>query len=68
MRGRLEHEGIRTAASGLAGAAAMAEFARRFPEYPSPSPPDRPEFMFHRLFGVVRAAPMLADLAPVARD
>lgn len=24
--------------------------------------------MFHRLFGAVRAAPMLADLAPVARD
>ena len=68
MRGRLEHEGIPTAAAGLPGATAMAEFADRFPEFASLAPPDRPDFMFHRLFAEVRAAPMLADLGPVARE
>lgn len=65
--GRLERDGLPTAAAGLAGPAAMAEFGRLFPEYGALAPPERPDFMFPRLFGTVRARPMLDGLLPVAR-
>jgi UDP:flavonoid glycosyltransferase YjiC (YdhE family) len=65
---RLRGAGFAAMAGGLAEDAGMAEFARRFPEVRDLPPPDRPEFMFPRLFGSVRAAPMLDDLLPIARD
>jgi UDP:flavonoid glycosyltransferase YjiC (YdhE family) len=64
---RLEREGFRAVPAGLTQADGMAELARRFPELESLPPPERPDSMFPRLFGSVRAAPMLDDLAPVAR-
>lgn len=63
---RLDGEGFRTAAVGLGHGEGMAEFARRFPEVRELPPPERPDFMFHRFFGAVRAGPMLADLRPAA--
>jgi UDP:flavonoid glycosyltransferase YjiC (YdhE family) len=64
---RLAREGFKTAPAGLADREAMAEFYRRFPEVKSVPPPQRSDFMFPRLFGLVRFAPMLADLARVAK-
>ena len=65
---RLEREGFQTATAGLSRPEGMAEFARRFPECELLPLPERPDFMFARLFGTVRAAPMLADLVPVAKE
>jgi UDP:flavonoid glycosyltransferase YjiC (YdhE family) len=65
---RLEQIGIRTAPAGMTERDSMAELGRRFPEIQDLPPPRRPEYVFPRLFGSVRAAPMLADLVPVARS
>ena len=65
---RLEREGFRAVAAGLDEAEGMSELARRFPELQSLAPADRPTFMFPRLFGDVRAGPMLAALLDVTRD
>lgn len=65
---RLEREGFRAVEAGLDEAASMAEFAQRFPEVRTLAPAERPDFMFPRLFGDVRAGPMLAGVLPVARD
>lgn len=62
----LEREGIRAAPAGLTQPDSGRIFAERFPEIESLAPSDRPAFMFPRLFGGVRAGPMLADLAPIA--
>lgn len=64
--GRLQREGFATAPCGLGGAEAMAEFDRRFPEYRALPPAERPPFMFPKLFGAVRAEPMLDELTPIA--
>ena len=64
---RLEAEGITTAPVGMGEREAMAEFYRRFPEVHELPPPARSDFMFPRLFGTIRAAALLTDLAPVAR-
>jgi len=63
---RLSREGFRTAASGLGERQGMAELYRRFPEIHTMPPPERPNFMFPRLFGTVRAVAMLRDLEPIA--
>lgn len=65
---RLEREGFRAVEAGLDEPASMDEFARRFPEVSTLAPAERPDFMFPRLFGDVRAGPMLAGVLPVARD
>ncbi|HUP71595.1 MAG TPA: glycosyltransferase [Acidimicrobiales bacterium] len=65
---RLEREGFEASPAGRGEREGMAEVNRRFPEIQKLPPPERPEFMFHRLFGTVRAAPMLADLMPTARE
>lgn len=62
---RLEAEGITTAPVGMGEREAMAEFYRRFPEVHELPPPARSDFMFPRLFGTIRAAALLTDLAPV---
>ncbi len=64
---RLAREGFKTAPAGLGDREAMAEFYRRFPEVKSVPPPQRSDFMFPRLFGIVRMTPMLTDLARVAK-
>jgi UDP:flavonoid glycosyltransferase YjiC (YdhE family) len=66
--GRLEHEGIKTTIAGLDDGTAMKTFAERYPESAHVPPPEKSDFMFPRLFGVVRAKTMLDDLLPVARD
>jgi UDP:flavonoid glycosyltransferase YjiC (YdhE family) len=66
--GRLEREGIATSVAGLGDGVAMATFHERYPEVADVPPPERSDFMFPRLFGVVRAEQMLADLLPVARS
>jgi UDP:flavonoid glycosyltransferase YjiC (YdhE family) len=63
----LERDRFAAAPAGLDEREGMEEFARRFPEFGALAPPQRPEFMFPRLFGAVRAEPMLRDLEPVAR-
>lgn len=65
---RLEQEGFRVHAAGPGLAETLREFHRRFPEVETLPPAARPDFMFPGMFGAVRAAPMLADLSPVARD
>ncbi|MGH9280753.1 MAG: glycosyltransferase [Acidimicrobiales bacterium] len=64
---RLEREGFRAVPAGLE-AVDMPEFFSRFPEIQQLPPPQQPDVMFPRLFGAVRAGPMLDDLLPVARD
>jgi hypothetical protein len=62
----LEREGIRATPAGLTQPESGRLFAERFPEIESLAPSERPAFMFPRLFGAVRAGPMLADLMPIA--
>ena len=64
---RLEREGFETSAAGLGEREGMSEFNRQFPEIQTLPPPERPDFMFPRLFGTVRAASMLIDLMPAAQ-
>jgi UDP:flavonoid glycosyltransferase YjiC (YdhE family) len=66
--GRLEREGIATSVAGLDDGVAMSTLHARYPEMVDVPPPERSDFMFPRLFGVVRAEQMLADLLPVARS
>jgi hypothetical protein len=65
---RLQAEGFEVLAAGLGDADGMAEFLGHYPELQELAPSDRPDFMFPRYFGAVRAAPMLADLLPIAAD
>lgn len=65
---RLERDGFHALGAGLGETESMQEFHRRFPELAEIPLPDRPLFMFPRVFGVVRAGPMLGDLLPLARD
>jgi UDP:flavonoid glycosyltransferase YjiC (YdhE family) len=64
---RLEREGIETSPAGLSERDGMSELSRQFPEIQSMPPADRPDYMFPRLFGTVRAASMLVDLMPAAK-
>jgi UDP:flavonoid glycosyltransferase YjiC (YdhE family) len=65
---RLADNGFQARPAGLSQVESMNEFLRRFPEYDGLAPSERPDFMFPRLFGAVRAGPMLADLLPIARS
>lgn len=65
---RLQAEGFPVLEAGLGDAEGMGELMRRYPELREMAPSDRPPFMFPRYFGEVRAAPMLADLLPLATD
>jgi UDP:flavonoid glycosyltransferase YjiC (YdhE family) len=65
----LRDEGFEALEAGLAEEVARAEFERQFlPQVQALAPPRRPDFMFPRLFGRLRVAPMLQDLLPIARD
>lgn len=65
--GRLEREGIQTSVCGLDDGVAMSRFYQQFPEVRTIPPPQRPDYMFPRLFGTVCAPAMLADLMRVAQ-
>ncbi len=65
---RLRGDGFDAAAAGLTEREATAEFVRRYPEIHDIPGPGKAEFTFPRIFGGVRAGPMLADLVPVARS
>jgi UDP:flavonoid glycosyltransferase YjiC (YdhE family) len=66
--GRLEREGFETRVAGLDDGIAMKTFGERYPEAADVPPPEKADYMFPRLFGVVRAETMLDDLVPVAQD
>jgi UDP:flavonoid glycosyltransferase YjiC (YdhE family) len=65
---RLVNEGFEAMPAGLGGEAGLAEFLRRFPEVRGMPARERPPFMFPRMFGALRARPMLNDLLPIARQ
>ncbi|MGI9022061.1 MAG: glycosyltransferase [Acidimicrobiales bacterium] len=65
---RLDKVGFATTEAGLGEAESMTMFAEQFPEVTTIPPTERPLFMFPRIFGTIRAEPMLADLLPVVRD
>jgi UDP:flavonoid glycosyltransferase YjiC (YdhE family) len=62
----LEREGFNVMPAGLTQAESKKLFDERFPEFEAVPPSERPAFMFPRLFGTVRAGPMLKDLMPIA--
>jgi UDP:flavonoid glycosyltransferase YjiC (YdhE family) len=64
---RLRTEGFVAIAAGLDEDVAMERFEQQFSEYRELAPADRPDFFFPRLFGPMRAQPMLDDLLPIAR-
>jgi len=63
---RLEEQGFVVHASGPGLGESLQELHRRFPDVRSLPRTEWPNFMFPRLFGTVRAAPMLSDLLPIA--
>ena len=63
---RLGKEGFRAESAGLPVSVAMPAFRDRYPEAATLPPAELPAFMFQRFFGAVRAAPMVADLVPIA--
>ena len=66
MKTSLSDEEIRSTAAPLD--VSLAHFMKRFPEIQALPPAERPDFMFPKIFGSIRAEPMLADLLPIARD
>jgi UDP:flavonoid glycosyltransferase YjiC (YdhE family) len=64
----LRREGFEAMEAGLGKAPAIGKFFARFPQVLSVRPEERSAFTFPRLFGEVRAAPMLEDLLPLARQ
>jgi UDP:flavonoid glycosyltransferase YjiC (YdhE family) len=65
---RLEGYGFPVVAAGLGLAESQAQFFRLFPEYEALAPSERGAFLFPRLFGSIRAAPMLAETLAFARE
>ena len=63
---KLRREGFEVFAAGR-GDVPWAEFERRFPGLREMASSDRPELAFARVFGAVRAEPMIDDLLPLAR-
>jgi UDP:flavonoid glycosyltransferase YjiC (YdhE family) len=64
----LAADGFIVRAAGLNQAESRQLFDRQFPEFEALAPAERPAFMFPRLFGTVRAGPMLADLIPIMAE
>lgn len=64
---RLRADGFEAVAAGLGEDDGFPELHRRFPEIAALPAEERPDVMFPRLFGAVRAPPMLADLLPLVR-
>jgi UDP:flavonoid glycosyltransferase YjiC (YdhE family) len=64
---RLVKDGFEVSPSGGGQSEHWAEFRCHFPEFDSLPSLDRPDFLFPRMFGRVKAPPMLKDLLPVAQ-
>jgi UDP-glucoronosyl and UDP-glucosyl transferase len=64
---RLAGDGFEALPAGRGQVESINEFHRRYPEFESLPPAERPDFMFPRLFGSLRVDPMLAGLLPIAR-
>jgi UDP:flavonoid glycosyltransferase YjiC (YdhE family) len=65
---RLRAQGFEARAAGLAEGATSENMIERFPELLTMTESERPEFAFSKIFGTPSAAPMLAELLPVARE
>jgi UDP:flavonoid glycosyltransferase YjiC (YdhE family) len=65
---RLRERGYTAMASGNPEPPAGVTLVERYPELALLPPQERPDFMFARIFGPERAAPMLEDLLPLARE
>jgi UDP:flavonoid glycosyltransferase YjiC (YdhE family) len=63
---KLRREGFEVFAAGR-GDVPWAEFERRFPGIREMASSEQLAFAFSRVFGEVRAEPMIADLLPIAR-
>jgi UDP-N-acetylglucosamine transferase subunit ALG13 len=66
--GRLRADGFSVIESGMSDAEGWEELARGFPDVANLAPSERPAVVFPRIFGSVRAGPMLADLLPAATE
>jgi UDP:flavonoid glycosyltransferase YjiC (YdhE family) len=65
---RLRKRGFATMACGNPEPPAGLSLLDRYPEVASVSPAERPDLLFSKIFGPERAAPMLEDLLPIARE
>jgi len=65
---RLRGRGYSAMASGNPEPPAGLSLLDRYPDVASIPPAERPDLLFSRIFGPERAAPMLADLLPLARE
>jgi UDP:flavonoid glycosyltransferase YjiC (YdhE family) len=63
----LRRDGFDAAPAGRGEHEVLATLAALGAELADLPPPQRPDRMFHRVFGAVQAGPMLEDLLPVAR-
>jgi UDP:flavonoid glycosyltransferase YjiC (YdhE family) len=64
---RLRELGFRAMGSGNPEPGGLS-LLERYPEIASVPPAERPDLLFSKIFGPERAAPMLADLLPLARE
>lgn len=64
----LEAAGFTATPAGLPQAERLAEYYRRYPEARSLRPADRPDHMFHRMFGAVATPPMLVDVLHLVQE
>ena len=65
---RLRERGYAAMVSGRPEPPAGLSLNERYPEFASLPPEERPRFLFAKIFGPERAAPMLEDLLPLARE
>jgi UDP:flavonoid glycosyltransferase YjiC (YdhE family) len=64
----LRERGFEAMACGNPEPRNLGSLIERYPEIKSVPPPQRPDLLFAKIFGPERAAPMLTDLLPLARD
>jgi UDP:flavonoid glycosyltransferase YjiC (YdhE family) len=65
---RLEESGFAVRAAGPDSATSVQDVVRRSPEIAALPPQERPDHVFAKVFGSVRAQPMLRDLQPVVDE
>jgi UDP:flavonoid glycosyltransferase YjiC (YdhE family) len=65
---RLRKRGYAALACGNPEPPTRLSLLERYPEVASVPPAERPDLLFSRIFGPERAAPMLEDLLPIARE
>jgi UDP:flavonoid glycosyltransferase YjiC (YdhE family) len=66
--GHVERAGLRAVPIGTPGLTQPADIRRRYPELESLAPADRLDILFGKIFGVIAAPVLLADLAPLAHE